>query len=104
MLENAAFEVEVLPSAVMDIVRGRFFYDSIELGLGLEFRNDVVGEIDKLESTAGIDEVRKGYYCRLANRFHQIIYYKVQGRKVTVWRVLDQRFNPRRIAAALQES
>ena len=61
----------------------------------------IFGEIDKLEDNAGIDEVHFGYYRALANRFHQSIYYKIDGDDVTVWRVLDQRFNPRRIESAL---
>lgn len=63
------FDVNILPSAVMDIVRGRYFYDQFELGLGRRFRDYVVGEIDKLESTAGVDSKRMGYHCRFANRF-----------------------------------
>lgn len=97
------FDVNILPSAVMDIVRGRYFYDQFELGLGRRFRDYVVGEIDKLESTAGVDSKRMGYYCRFANRFHQTIYYKMDGRVVTVWRVLDQRFDPRRVDACLRD-
>ena len=50
-LADESFEVNILPSAAMDIVRGRYFYDQ------------------------------------------QTIYYKVGGRAVTVWRVLDQRFD-----------
>ena len=38
-LADEPFEVNILPSAVMDIVRGRYFYDQFELGLGLRFRD-----------------------------------------------------------------
>ena len=93
--------VDILPSAIVDIVRVRFFYDNIEAGLGTRFRDYIFGEIDKLEENAGIDEVHFGYYRALANRFHQSIYYKIDGEHVTVWRVLDQRFAPKRIEAAL---
>ena len=60
-LADEPFEVNILPSAVMDIVRGRYFYDQ------------------------------------------QTIYYKVGGRAVTVWRVLDQRFDPHRVDACLRD-
>ena len=63
--------------------------------------NYIFAEIDKLEEYAGIDEIHFGYYRALANRFHQSIYYKVEGDSVVVWRVLDQRFNPARIERAL---
>ncbi len=95
------FSVEILPSAMTDVICGKFFYDSIEQGVGERFRNYIVEQIDSLGDNAGIDPVRLGYYCRIANRFHQNIYYKIDGNVVTVWRVLDQRFDPKRIHAAL---
>ena len=98
-----SFEVNILPSAVMDIVHGRYFYDQVELGLGQRFRDYVVNEIDKLQENAGVDPLRLDYYCRHANRFHQTIYYRMDGRVVTVWRVLDQRFDPRRVDACLRD-
>lgn len=94
-------KISILPSAIVDIVRIRCFYDGLEIGLGTRFQDYIFGEIDKLEDNAGIDEVHFGYYHALANRFHQSIYYKIDGDDVTVWRVLDQRFNPRRIESAL---
>ena len=97
-------KIDILPSAIVDIVRVRFFYESIEAGLGTRFRDYIFGEIDKLEERAGVDEVHFGYYRALANRFHQSIYYKIDGDRVVVWRVLDQRFDPRRIEAALSSA
>ena len=102
--DGEAFEVNILPSAMMDIVRGRYFYDQFEFGLGQRFRDYVVGEIDKLQDNAGVDPIRMNCHYRLANRFHQTIYYRVEGRVVTVWRVLDQRFDPRRVDACLRDS
>lgn len=96
-------KVSILPSAIVDIVRVRCFYEGIELGLGERFQDYILGEIDRLQDLAGIDEVHFGYYRALANRFHQSIYYKVDGDSVVVWRVLDQRFDPRRIESALNE-
>ena len=93
--------LSILPSAVVDIIRERYFYDSLEAGLGMRFMDYIFAEIDKLEEYAGIDEIHFGYYRALAHRFHQSIYYKVEGDSVVVWRVLDQRFNPARIERAL---
>lgn len=93
--------VTILPSAIVDIIRVRCFYEGLEYGLGERFQDYIFGEIDKLEDNAGIDEVHFGYYRALANRFHQNIYYTIDGETVVVWRVLDQRFNPRRIESAL---
>jgi hypothetical protein len=72
MLEEAPFSLDILPSAMMDIVRTQYFYDSLEYGLGSAFRDYIVGEVDKLAET--------------------------------VWRILDMRFDPRRIFAALRET
>ena len=72
-----SFEVAILPSAMMDIVRGRYFYDQFEFGLGLRFRDYIVDEIDKLQENAGVDPKRMNYHCRFANRFHQTIYYRM---------------------------
>ena len=96
-------KVSILPSAIVDIVRVRCFSEGMELGLGERFQDYIFAEIDKLQDIAGIDEVHFGYYRALANRFHQSIYYKIEGDSVVVWRVLDQRFDPRRIESALNK-
>jgi len=103
MLSDSPFHVDILPSAIMDIVKMRMFYDGIESGLGTIFCNHILDEVDKLASNAGVDEKRHGYFFRLVDRFHQGIYYKMDGSDVTVWRILDTRFNPKRINAALRE-
>jgi len=104
MLSESPFRVDILPSAIMDVVKMRMFYDGIESGLGTTFRDHILSEIDKLETDAGVDEVRHGYFFRPDKRFHQGIYYKKSGLNVTVWRILDMRFNPRKILAALRET
>lgn len=77
------------------------FTTALKQGWACVSWNYIFAEIDKLEEYAGIDEIHFGYYRALANRFHQSIYYKVEGDSVVVWRVLDQRFNPARIERAL---
>ena len=57
MLENQVKDVVgfgLLPSVMMDIVRGRYFYDQFEFGLGLRFRDYIVDGIDKLQENAGV--------------------------------------------------
>ena len=103
MLSEAPFLVDILPSAIMDVVKMRMFYDGIEWGLGTAFCDHVLSEVDRLENDAGVDEKRFGYFFRSEKRFHQGIYYKMDGANVTVWRILDMRFNPKRIFAALRE-
>ena len=43
-------ELTILPSALMDIARTKFFYDNIEGSLGVRFRDYILGEIDKLDN------------------------------------------------------
>ena len=76
--------VSILPSAIVDIVRMRCFYDNIEYGLGDRFQDYIFGEIDNLVNYAGTNEVHFGYYRALANRFHQNIYYKIEEDAVVV--------------------
>ena len=45
--------VSILPSAIVDIVRMRCFYDNIEYGLGDRFQDYIFGEIDNLVNYAG---------------------------------------------------
>ena len=95
------YRLQILPSAMLDIAQTRYFYEEIEDGLGDRFREDIFNAIDNLSQFAGVDEIHYGYYRALANRFHQNIYYKMDGDVVIVWRVLDQRFNPKRVREAL---
>ena len=104
MLGNAPFALDILPSAIMDILRTQYFYDSLEHGLGLTFRDYIMAEIDRLSRDAGVDEKRLGYFFRPEKRFHQAIYYKMAGTTVSVWRILDMRFDPQRILSALHNS
>ena len=94
-------KVAILPSAIADLIRGRYFHDRLESGLGRRFLESLLAEIDKLETTAGIHELHFGYHRALANRFHQNVYYKLDGDTAIVWRILDQRFDPKRIESAL---
>ena len=61
--------VSILPSAIVDIVRGRCFYDGLEVGLGMRFQDYIFEEIDKLEDFAGIHEVHFSYYRALPTAF-----------------------------------
>lgn len=84
----------------MDIARTKFFYDSIEDGLGSRFKDYIIGEINQLPERL-CDQRYLDYLYRLAPRFHQCIYYKKDNDCIVVWRVLDTRFDPGRIESAL---
>lgn len=42
------FQLQILPSAMLDIAQTRFFYEEIEPGLGDRFRDDIFNAIDNL--------------------------------------------------------
>lgn len=71
MLAVAPFKLEILPSAMMDIARTQYFYDSLERGLGMVFRDHLISEVDKLVDDAGVDEksavIRSWWFGRLPN-------------------------------------
>jgi len=61
MLSDSPFHVDILPSAIMDIVKMRMFYDGVEVGLGTAFRNHILSEIDKGPSAIAVKR------CALSN-------------------------------------
>jgi hypothetical protein len=63
--------------------------------------DSLFSDIDSLELYAGVHAKSFGYHRLLARRFPFAIYYKLDGDVCIVWRVLDCRHNPARIAGAL---
>ena len=93
--------VRISGSAHCDIVDGRQFYDSQELGVGRYFSDTVYSDIRSLENFAGIHPVRHGYHMMLMRRFPYAIYYEKDGDLVTVVAVLDCRRDPHWILGKL---
>ena len=87
-------KIRILPPAVEDIGNGRIFYDFQSLGVGDYFMDSIFGEIDSLTLYAGIHSMRFCYYRLVIRRFPFIVYYKIEGDEVVVYRILDCRRNP----------
>jgi len=95
-------KVQVLRSAMEDLVSGRKFYDRQETGVGDYFFDSLFAEIDSLALYAGIHSVHFGFHRLLAKRFPYAVYYKISDGKAIVFRVLDCRRNPNRLRKALE--
>jgi plasmid stabilization system protein ParE len=97
-------KLRILPSAVQDLDRGREFYARQSDNLGDYFLDSLFSDIDSLELYAGVHAKFFGYHRLLATRFPFAIYYKVDADVCIVWRVLDCRQNPAKIAGALDRT
>jgi hypothetical protein len=94
--------LEILPSAFADLARGRDFYDSQGTGVGTYFLETVFAEIESLRLYAGIHEKKFGFNRLLVSKFPYAVYYKSEGDKAVIYRVLDCRSNPARHRDALE--
>lgn len=97
-------KLRILPSAIQDLRLGQEFYGRQGDSLGEYFLDSLFSDIDSLELYAGVHAIVFGYHRLLAKRFPFAVYYKVDEEICTVWRVLDCRQNPARLASALKRS
>ncbi len=95
-------KIEILSIAMSDIQIGQRFYEQQQEGLGAYFLDSLFSDIDALLLYAGIHQQFFGYYRALSKRFPYAIYYRVNEQTIQVWRVLDCRQKPSRIASAVQ--
>jgi plasmid stabilization system protein ParE len=96
-------KIEILSSAMSDLMEGRRFYEKQGEGLGEYFFDSLFSDIDSLTLYAGIHPEFYGYYRMLSKRFPYAVYYKLKEKSIaTVWRVLDLRRDPKRIQGSLK--
>jgi plasmid stabilization system protein ParE len=97
-------KIRILSLAIQDIESGQHFYEKQQENLGVYFLDSLFSDIDALLLYAGVHQQFFGYYRSLSKRFPCAIYYKLNGEVVEVWRVLDCRQKPTRIAKALKRN
>ncbi len=97
-------KIRILSLAIQDIESGRRFYEQQQNSLGVYFLDSLFSDIDSLLLYAGVHLLFFGYYRSLSKRFPYAIYYQLNGETIEVWRVLDCRQNPARVAKALGKS
>lgn len=96
-------KIEILSSAMSELMEGRRFYEKQGEGLGEYFFDSLFSDIDSLTLYAGIHPEFYGYYRMLSKRFPYAVYYKLKEKSIaTVWRVLDLGRDPKRIKGALK--
>lgn len=86
--------VRVLAEAAYDIERGIDFYDAIENGVGLYFRDSIIADIRRLGVYFGEHRIHLGYFRALSSRFPYAIYYRDMDETRQVVAVLDLRRSP----------
>lgn len=94
--------IEILPSAMEDLIDGYQFYERQAPNLGSYFLDSLSSDIDSLLVYAGIHAVVYGKHRTLSKRFPYAIYYSVEGETVRVHAVLDCRRDPTRIRKRLR--
>jgi len=86
--------VQILISAQRDLLHGYRFYEKQDEGLGEYFLDSLFSDIDSLAFFSGIHSKQFAYYRMLSKRCPFAIYYKIEGKSVFVYAVLDCRRNP----------
>lgn len=80
-------KIEILSSAMLDLMEGRQFYELQGKGLGEYFFDSLFSDIDSLTLYAGIHPIFYGYHRMLSKRFPYAVYYELKEKSaVTVWR------------------
>jgi len=95
-------KIEILFSAMEDLIEGRLFYEKQGEGLGDYFFDSLFSDIDSLALYGGIHTRFFDYHRMLSRRFPYAIYYKLKKKSIiTVFRVLDLRRDPKKIRELL---
>jgi plasmid stabilization system protein ParE len=94
-------KLRLLRSAVEDLADGRSFYDLQQPGIGDYFFDSIFSDIESLDAYAGIHPLHYDFHRLLASRFPHAIYYRILSGEVVVFRVLDCRREPKKIAEDL---
>ncbi|MFZ5619129.1 MAG: type II toxin-antitoxin system RelE/ParE family toxin [Pseudomonadota bacterium] len=97
-------KIEILPSALEDIDRGRRFYARHGSGLGAYFLDSLFSDIDSLALYAGVHMQVFGFHRLLSKRFPYAVYYRVEQDACAVFRVLDCRQNPQKMKRVLKKA
>lgn len=88
-------KIEILRSARNDLAAGRRFYETQALGIGDYFLDSLFSDIESLLINAGVHPIHFGKYHRLlSRRFPFAVYYRVDGRIIRIYAVVDCRRSP----------
>jgi hypothetical protein len=95
-------DIVVLDDAARDMVEGKEFYDTQEVGVGNYFWDSLLSDIESLIIYAGVHERHFGLFRLLSKRFPFAIYYEVSGDVAFVTAILPMRQSPLKTRSKLQ--
>ena len=95
-------KLRILDLAEADLLSGFRFYERQSAGVGWYFLDTLSAEVESLHLYAGAHRKHLGYFRMLSRRFPYVIYYRIAGDEVQVWRILDCRRDPRWIRGQLR--
>jgi plasmid stabilization system protein ParE len=87
-------KISILAPARFDLIESYWFYEEFEIGLGDQFLESILEDIDSLLVTAGVHEVHAGKHRKIATRFPHSIFYVVESNEVRIQAILDNRRDP----------
>ena len=97
-------KIRILPAARQDLVDGFRFYENQAEGVGRYFLDTLYSDIESLRLNAGIHSKQAGNFHRLlSKRFPYSLYYQIDGDRVLIYAVLDNRRNPEWISKRLTD-
>lgn len=97
--------ISILRTALDDLEQGWMFYEDCEQGAGSWFLQSLHEDIRQLGQYAGsLHRIVCGFHRVLAVKFPHVIYYKIIGDEVLVFRVLDGRRHPAWIQKQLRRT
>jgi plasmid stabilization system protein ParE len=96
--------LRILDLAEADLLSGFGFYEGQSDGVGWYFLDTLYSEIESLRLYAGTHRKHLGYYRMLSRRFPFAIYYRIEGKQIRVWRILDCRRDPRWVRKQLKNT
>ena len=87
-------KIKILAPARFDLIESYWFYQEREIGLGDQFLESVLEDVDSLLITAGIHQKEAGKYRKIATRFPHSIFYVVESNEIRILAILDNRRDP----------
>lgn len=95
-------EIFIKPRAELDLFEAFKFYDEQSSGLGDEFIRCVGAKLEFINRNPNAcPRMYKDFHRGLVSRFPYGIYYKIEGKRIVVFAVLDLRQDPERIRLRL---
>lgn len=87
-------KVLVTSDAIEDLLHTYAFYEKQQTGLGSYFRECIANDLKKLQMTAGIHSLIRGYHHVNSEKFNSILYYRVENQIAVVKAIVDGRIAP----------